>query len=317
MATKLFIDGEAGTTGLQIRARLDRRDDLDFISLGEAKRKDAGARKDALNEADIVILCLPDDAAKEAVSLIVNKTTRVIDASSAHRVAEGWVYGFPEMATGQRQAISGARHVTNPGCYPTGAIALVRPLVKAGIVPDGWPLCVNAVSGYTGGGKQMIAEFEDDALPSYTTEPYRAYALSLTHKHVPEMQKNMGLSNPPLFTPNVGRYAQGMIVEVPLQLWALPGEPSLTQLHETLAEAYDGQRFVSVAPYAETVATTKLDPEQLNGTNELKLFVFGNPEARQARLMALLDNLGKGASGQAVQCLNIMVGADEALGVNL
>ncbi len=317
MATKVFIDGEAGTTGLQIRARLNGRDDLDFISLGEDKRKDAGARKEALNEADIVILCLPDDAAKEAVSLIENARTRVIDASTAHRVADGWVYGFPEMSAEQRQAISGASRVTNPGCYPTGAIALVKPLVDAGLVPDGWPLTVNAVSGYSGGGKQMIAEFEDTDAPGHTKEAYRAYALSLAHKHVPEMQKNMGLQTPPLFTPNVGRYAQGMIVEVPLQLWALPGEPEVTALHETLAEAYDGQRFVSVAPEDEIAATTKLDPEQLNGTNELKLFVFGNPKTKQARLMALLDNLGKGASGQAVQCLNIMTGADEALGVNL
>lgn len=317
MTTKVFIDGEVGTTGLQIRARLNGRDDLDFISLGEDKRKDAGARKEALNEADIVILCLPDDAAKEAVSLIDNARTRVIDASTAHRVADGWAYGFPEMSSEQRQVISGASRVTNPGCYPTGAIALVKPLVDAGLVPEGWPLTVNAVSGYSGGGKQMIAEFEDADAPGHTKENYRAYALSLAHKHVPEMQKNMGLANPPLFTPNVGRYAQGMIVEVPLQLWALPGDVSVTDLHETLAAAYDGQRFVSLAPYDEIAATTKLDPEQLNGTNELKLFVFGNPKTRQARLMALLDNLGKGASGQAVQCLNIMIGADEGLGVNL
>ncbi|MEP0707181.1 MAG: N-acetyl-gamma-glutamyl-phosphate reductase [Parvibaculum sp.] len=317
MTTKVFIDGEVGTTGLQIRSRLNGRDDLDFISLGEEKRKDAGARKEALNEADIVILCLPDDAAKEAVRLIENKTTRVIDASTAHRVADGWVYGFPEMSADQRQVISGASRVTNPGCYPTGAIALVKPLADAGLLPAGWPLTVNAVSGYSGGGKQMIAEFEDADAPGHTKENYRAYALSLAHKHVPEMQKNMGLAHPPLFTPNVGRYAQGMIVEVPLQLWALPGEVSVTDIHETLAAFYDGQRFVSVAPYEEIAATAKLDPEQLNGTNEMKLFVFGNPATKQARLMALLDNLGKGASGQAVQCLNIMTGADEALGVNL
>lgn len=317
MTTKVFIDGEAGTTGLQIRSRLKGRDDLDFISLGEEKRKDADARKEALNEADIVILCLPDDAAKEAVRLIANGRTRVIDASTAHRVSDGWVYGFPEMSADQRQVISGATRVTNPGCYPTGAIALVKPLADAGLLPAGWPLTVNAVSGYSGGGKQMIAEFEDEASPNYTLEAFRAYALSLAHKHVPEMQKNMGLANPPLFTPNVGRYAQGMIVEVPLQLWALPGEVSVTDIHETLAAFYDGQRFVSVAPYEEIAATAKLDPEQLNGTNEMKLFVFGNPATKQARLMALLDNLGKGASGQAVQCLNIMIGADEALGVNL
>ncbi|PKP76434.1 MAG: N-acetyl-gamma-glutamyl-phosphate reductase [Alphaproteobacteria bacterium HGW-Alphaproteobacteria-3] len=293
MTTKVFIDGEVGTTGLQIRARLEGRDDLDFISLGEDKRKDAGARKEALNEADIVILCLPDDAAKEAVSLIGNATTRVIDASTAHRVADGWVYGFPEMSPGQRQAISGATRITNPGCYPTGAIALTRPLVAAGIVPQDWPLTVNAVSGYSGGGKQMIAEFEDEAAPNYTLEAFRAYALGLAHKHVPEMQKNMGLKHPPLFAPNVGRYAQGMIVEVPLQLWALPGEVSVARVHETL------------------------DPEQLNGTNAMKLFVFGNETTKQVRLAALLDNLGKGASGQAVQCLNIMTGADEGLGVDL
>lgn len=317
MTTKVFIDGEAGTTGLQIRARLDKRDDLDFISLGEEKRKDAGARREALNAADIVILCLPDDAAKEAVSLIDNKATRVIDASTAHRVAPGWVYGFPEMSSEQRQAISGAARVTNPGCYPTGAIALVKPLVDAGLVPKGWPLTVNAVSGYSGGGKQMIAEFEDEASPAHTREAFRAYALGLAHKHVPEMQANMGLDHPPLFAPAVGRYAQGMIVEVPLQLWALPSAPTVGEVHETLAAAYDGARFVSVASPDESAAMTKLDPEGLNGSNELKLFVFGNEKTKQAMLVALLDNLGKGASGQAVQCLNIMIGADEGLAVDL
>lgn len=317
MTTRVFIDGEVGTTGLQIRARLEGRADLDFISLGEDKRKDAAARRDALNAADIVILCLPDDAAKEAVSLIGNKTTRVIDASTAHRVADGWTYGFPEMLSEQKQEISGAMRVTNPGCYPTGAIALVRPLVMAGLMPESWPLTVNAVSGYSGGGKQMIAEFEDEASPGYTLEAYRAYALGLAHKHVPEMQKNMGLAHPPLFAPNVGRYAQGMIVEVPLQLWALPAAPPVAKVHEVLSAAYEGQRFVSVAPLEESAAMTKLDPEQLNGTNNLKLFVFGNEKTKQVRLTALLDNLGKGASGQAVQCLNIMVGADEGLSVNL
>jgi N-acetyl-gamma-glutamyl-phosphate reductase len=317
MTTKVFIDGEVGTTGLQIRARLDGRGDLDLISLPEATRKDAAARKEALNAADIVVLCLPDDAAKEAVSLISNKTTRVIDASTAHRVAEGWVYGFPEMTAEQRQLVSGASRVTNPGCYPTGAIALTRPLVEAGLLPKDWPLTVNAVSGYSGGGKQMIAEFEDEGSSNYTLEAFRAYALSLAHKHVPEMQANIRLSHPPLFTPNVGRYAQGMIVEVPLQLWALPDAPSLTAVHAAIAAAYEGQRFVSVAALEESAGMTKLDPEGLNGSNEMKLFVFGNEKTRQARLVALLDNLGKGASGQAVQCLNLMIGADEGLGVNL
>jgi len=189
--------------------------------------------------------------------------------------------------------------------------------VAAGLLPADWPLTVNAVSGYSGGGKQMIAEFEDEASSNYTLEAFRAYALSLAHKHVPEMQANMGLSHPPLFTPNVGRYAQGMIVEVPLQLWALPGAPSLAAVHAAIAAAYEGARFVSVAALQESAAMTKLDPEGLNGSNEMKLFVFGNEGTKQARLVALLDNLGKGASGQAVQCLNLMIGADEGLGVNL
>lgn len=317
MTTKVFIDGEAGTTGLEIRARLDGRDDLSFISLGDDRRKDPAARKEALNEADIVILCLPDDAAREAVSLIDNSTTRVIDASTAHRVSAGWVYGFPEMSSEQRAEIAGATRVTNPGCYPTGAIALVRPLVMAGLMPESWPVTINAVSGYSGGGKQMIAEFEDKAAPNYTLEAYRTYALGLAHKHIPEMQQNMGLAHPPLFAPSVGRYAQGMIVEVPLQLWALPAVPSVAKVHEVLSRAYEGQRFVSVVPLEESAAMTKLDPEGLNGTNNLKLFVFGNEATKQVRAVALLDNLGKGASGQAVQCLNIMIGADEGLGVNL
>ena len=317
MATKIFIDGEVGTTGLQIKSRLASRDDLDFISLGDEKRKDAAARREALNEADVVILCLPDDAAREAVTLIDNNRTRVIDASTAHRVADGWTYGFPEMTPSQKQAISGATRVTNPGCYPTGMIGLVRPLVDAGLVPSGWPLTVNAVSGYSGGGKGMIAEFEDENAPNHTKDSYRTYALTLAHKHVPEMQSYGGLDHPPLFAPAVGRYAQGMIVDVPLQLWALDGAPTPAALREVLEKHYEGQQFVSVASMEETEAMKGLDPEGLNGTNRLKLFVFGNEQTKQARLVALLDNLGKGASGQAVQCLNIMTGADEALGVDL
>lgn len=317
MVTKIFIDGEAGTTGLQIRARLDQRRDLEFIRLSEANRKDANARKDALNSADIVILCLPDDAAKEAVKLVENPLTRIIDASSAHRVSPGWVYGFPEMAKVQRKIIREAGRVTNPGCYPTGAIALIRPLARAGIVPDSWPITINAVSGYSGGGKQMIAEFEDKNSPAYTHENYRIYGLNLAHKHVPEIEQYSLLAQRPLFAPAVGRYAQGMIVEVPLQLWALPGTPSLKLVHETIAAAYEGERFVSVASLEESASLKGLDPEGLNGTNNLKLFVFGSEEGKQARLVALLDNLGKGASAQAVQCMNIMLGIDEGLGVEL
>jgi len=317
MATKVFIDGEAGTTGLQIRARLDGRNDLDFIRLDEASRKDAGARKEALNAADIVILCLPDDAAKEAVTLIENDTTRVIDASSAHRVSPGWVYGFPEMAEPQRRLISEGKRITNPGCYPTGAIALIRPLTRAALIPHDWPITVNAVSGYSGGGKALIADFEDKSSPTYTQEPFRIYGLGLEHKHVPELGQYSLLSQRPLFAPSVGRYVQGMIVEVPLQLWALPGAPSLHQVHDTIAQAYEGERFVSVASLEESASMKGLDPEGLNGTNNLKLFVFGNATHGQARLVALLDNLGKGASAQAVQSLNIMIGADEGLGVEL
>jgi len=315
MALKVFIDGEAGTTGLQIRDRLTPRPDVALIQLPDDRRKDTAARREALNAADIVILCLPDDAARDAVRLIDNRTTRVIDASTAFRTAPDWVYGFPELAPGQRDAVRQAMRVSNPGCYPTGFLALVRPLVVAGLVPADWPVTVNAVSGYTGGGKAMIAEFEDEGGATYSHDAYRIYATHLGHKHVPEMQRHAGLVHPPLFTPAVGRYAQGMIVEVPLQLFALPTRPSLERVREVLAAAYAGERFVSVATADETANLKALQPEALNGTNDLKLFVFGDAAAGQARLVALLDNLGKGASGAAVQSLNLMAGFDEATGL--
>ena len=315
MTAKIFIDGEAGTTGLQIRERLEGRRDLQLVSIDPALRKDKAAKAEVLNGADAVILCLPDDAAKESVSLIESNAVRVIDASTAHRVAPGWTYGFAEMAPGQRAAIAASNRVSNPGCYPTGAIALVRPLVDAGFVPSSWPVTVNAVSGYSGGGKGMIAEFEDKSSPAYVETPFRIYAMGLAHKHVAEMQVGGGLAHPPLFAPAVGRYAQGMIVEVPLQLWALPKTLKLADLHAALADRYAGEQFIEVASLAEAAALSTLDPEGLNGTNRLKLFVFGNDKTGQARLVALLDNLGKGASGAAVQNLNLMLGLDEAAGL--
>ncbi len=310
---RVFIDGEAGTTGLQIRERLEGRADIELVSIDPAKRKDMTARRAILNGVDAVILCLPDDAAKQAVALIENDALKVIDASTAHRAAPDWVYGFPEMAKDQRAKIAAAKRVSNPGCYSTGFIALVRPLLDAGLTPPGWQFMCNAVSGYSGGGKAMIAEFEDETAPTFTRVPYRIYAMSQKHKHVPEMQLQSGLARPPIFAPSVGRYYKGMIVEVPLALMALPNPPTLVRVHQALADAYAGERFVEVASLEESRALKTLDPEGLNGTNRLKLFVFGHDE--EARLAALLDNLGKGASGAAVQNLNIMLGLDEGAGL--
>ena len=312
---RVFIDGEAGPTGLQIRERLVGRTDLELLSIAEDRRKDAGARAELLNAADAVILCLPDDAAREAVSLISNPAVKVIDASTAHRTADGWSFGFPELDKDQRAAIQAASRVSNPGCYSTGAIALIRPLVQAGLMPADYPVSINAISGYTGGGKAMIAEFEDEGSPTHTTVPYRIYALGLEHKHVPEIQVRAGLLSRPLFSPSVGRYAQGMLVEVPLHLGQMGNTPSLTRLHEALTEHYRGEAFVDVASLKDCEALKTLDPEGLNGTNRMKLFVFGSESGRQARLVALLDNLGKGASGAAVQNLNLILGLPEAAGL--
>lgn len=314
MTSKIFIDGAVGTTGLDIHQRLARRDDISLITLAENRRKDAGARRDALNAADAVILCLPDDAAREAIALIETPSVKVIDASTAHRVADGWVYGFAELEPDRHKILSTATRISNPGCYPTGFLALVRPLVRAGLIPADWPYAVNATSGYSGGGKSMIAAFEDPASPDATNTAFRIYALTLAHKHVAEMQAQGGLAYPPLFAPAVARTYSGMIVEVPLQLSAMPKPPKPDHLREALADAYRGSGVVTVHG-ADNPGLLTL--EHCAGTDRLELFVFANERTGQVRLTAVLDNLGKGAGGAAVQNLNIALGCDETIGLRL
>jgi N-acetyl-gamma-glutamyl-phosphate reductase len=312
MAAKVFIDGEAGTTGLQISTRLEGRSDVELLRLADDERKDPYRRRHMLNAADLVILCLPDDAAREAVGLIENNVTKVIDASTAHRTADGWVYGMPEYARDQNDLIAAATRVTNPGCYANASIAILHPLVEQGIVPADWPITINAVSGYSGGGKGLINAFEDEASADFTTEAFRVYGLGLDHKHIPEIQRWSGLSHRPLFVPSVGRFRQGMIVQIPLQLNAIPGNPSSASVSDALSSHYAGRRFVSVSVLHDIF---QMDPELLNGTNELRLHVFSNDEHGQVVVMGVLDNLGKGASGQAVQNMNLMLGLPEETGL--
>jgi N-acetyl-gamma-glutamyl-phosphate reductase len=315
MTTKIFIDGAAGTTGLEIRERLAGRAGLKLVALDDARRKDPKARADALNDADVVILCLPDDAAREAVSLIVNPSVRVLDPSTAHRTAEGWVFGFPELEPTRRAELRAAKRVSNPGCYSTGFIALARPMVRAGLVPADWAFSCYAVSGYSGGGRSMIAEFEDEKAANFTHETFRTYALGLEHKHVEEMRVRSGLVHRPLFAPSVGRFYRGMLVEIPLQLAAIPGSPSVAALHAALADSYSGEKLIEVASLAEASAKKTLDAEELKNTNKLRIYVFGNEARKQARVVAVLDNLGKGAAGACVQNLNVMMGWPETEGL--
>ncbi len=309
MTAKVFIDGEHGTTGLQIRTRLANRSDIEIISIPTDRRKDPAARAEYLIAADVAILCLPDDAAKEAVALAAHSGTRFIDASTAHRTAEGWVYGFAEMDKTHGEAIAKAQMVSNPGCYATGAIALLRPLTEAGLLPRDYPVTINAVSGYSGGGKQMIAQMEDASRDDAIIANHFAYALTLAHKHVPEIMTHGGITRRPIFTPAVGRFVQGMLVNIPLFSDMLSGNPTMAHVYEAIEAHYARQNIVEVVAPSEGNALPRIDAEELRDTDRMKLFVLGTEGKGQINLIASLDNLGKGASGAAVQNLDLMLRA--------
>lgn len=312
-AKKVFIDGEAGTTGLQVAERLAAHPEIELLSIAPELRKDEAARREALRSADAAVLCLPDDAAIAAVALCEGADTVIVDASTAHRVADGWVYGFAEMAADQAEKIANSKRIANPGCYPTGFIGMVRPLVDAGLLPSDALLCVPAISGYSGGGKGLIETFETG-----NAEPWGAYGFALNHKHLPEMAKCTGLSTEPIFMPAVGNFKQGMVVSVPLRFSQLKAGTTLADVHAVLEKHYAGSHFVSVAPLNPNDSLERgafLRPDSLNNTNRLEIFCWGNEEMGTMWMCARLDNLGKGASGACVQNLNLALGFDQAIGL--
>ncbi len=315
---RVFIDGEAGTTGLQIYARLAQREDVTVVSIDPTKRKDVTERARLIDSVDVAILCLPDAAAREVVGLVSSPTVKILDASTAHRTHPDWVYGFPEMAPGQRDAIAKAHRVSNPGCYPTGFLAAMKPLVASGLIPASFPVTINAISGYSGGGRKMIETYKGYNGESEPPYPYGVYGLTFGHKHVQEMHRYSGLTHAPLFLPAVGAFEQGMLVQIPLPLWTLEHPPTGQQLWDALAAYYADESFVQVNGLGDVGGLRDrkfLDTKAVNGTNQVQLFVFANDDTREALVAARLDNLGKGASGAAVQNMNIMLGLPEQTGL--